>query len=52
MTEDSVKRPTIRLSKEEHKQLKIFCAEHDVSMQDFLRHAVLYCMDKGVLPEE
>ena len=49
---ETPKRPTIRLTNEEHKAIKLFCVENDISLQEFSRHAVLYCMKKKILPEK
>ena len=45
-----VKRPSIRLSCKEHKHLKVFCAINEISIQEFMRNSVLYCMDKRIMP--
>lgn len=39
----------VRLDDQEHKQLKIFCVEHGVSMQDFITKAVREYQQKWVV---
>jgi hypothetical protein len=50
MKEEKIKRPTIRIDNEEHKALKVFCAQNDVSIQEFMHFAVVYCMKNKILP--
>ena len=45
------KNTSLRLSPIDMKTLKMFCVENDLSMQDFIEHAVKYCMSKNILPK-
>lgn len=42
------KRPTVAFTDEEHKRIKVFCVENNISMQDFLRQSALYCLEKKI----
>ncbi|MCP4137486.1 MAG: hypothetical protein GY754_41345 [bacterium] len=46
------KRPTLLLTPEQHKRIKLLCVENDIKLQDFLTHAAMYCLEKNILPEE
>lgn len=45
-----LKRPTVTLTKEEHKKIAIYCLENDLKIGDFLKQAGLYCVDKNIIP--
>ena len=51
-SDESRVRPTVSFSEKEHKKIKIFCVENDISLQDFLHHAAMYCLEKGIKPKE
>lgn len=43
---------SIFFNKSDHTKIKIFCAENDMSIQDFLENAGLYCIINKIKPEE
>ncbi len=49
---EGYKRPTVLLTNEEHKKIKIFCAEREIYIQDFLTYAALYCLENEIAPED
>jgi hypothetical protein len=46
-----VKRPTVSLSPEEHKLIAKFCIDQEITINDFMRRAALYCVQKKIVPE-
>ncbi|GEM_PF-4550628 len=40
---------TLRLDKDLHKKIKVFCVEHDISLQEFALNSMIYCMDKKIV---
>ena len=47
-----LKRPTVTLSLDEHKKIAKFCIDNEIKIGEFLRRAGVYCVTKGVVPEE
>ena len=47
-----LKRPTVVLTKEEHKRIAHFCIENDIKIGEFLKKAALYCVKKNIVPGE
>jgi hypothetical protein len=48
--DQDVAKSTLRLPADEMRELKVFCAQHDITMKEFLRHAVQYCVKNKILP--
>ena len=48
--DDNIKRPTVLLTREQHKEIKIFCAENDIKIQDFLTNAALHALKNKLIP--
>jgi len=48
---ETLKRPTVSLTNEEHKAIAHFCIDHDISIGDFLKRAGLYCVKKKIVPD-
>lgn len=48
---DGYKRPTVTLIPEEHKLIAKFCIDQDITINDFMRKAALYCVKKKIVPE-
>lgn len=46
-----VVRPTFQLSRDQHTKIKIECVKRHINIQDFITHAVLHCLDKGIFPK-
>lgn len=44
-------KPSVFFSDEEHKKIKLFCVENNISIQEFIRFASLYCLDKKIKPK-
>lgn len=42
---------TVRMTKEEAKELRMFCLQNDVTLNDFLKNAADYCMNHKILPK-
>ena len=49
---DNLKRPTVPLTKEEHKTIAMFCLENDLKIGDFIRRAALHCVEKKIIPKD
>ncbi|HNR90557.1 MAG TPA: hypothetical protein PKM65_19630 [Spirochaetota bacterium] len=49
---DGVRRPTVVLSEEEHKELAHYCIDNGIKIGDFLRKSALYCLKHGINPTE
>lgn len=49
-TEIEPARPTIRMSPDELRKLRIFCLENYITFQDFGMNALEYCMKNKILP--
>jgi hypothetical protein len=50
MKTEEMDKTTLRLPPAEMKSLKMFCLEHDTTMQAFLENAARYCMKNKVVP--
>ena len=48
---DLVKRPTVAFTLDEHKALKLYCVQNDISIQDYIRKSVLHCLSNEVQVE-
>ncbi len=46
--EEIIRRPTVGFTDEEHKRLKVYCVMNDISLQEFIRKAALYCLDEKI----
>ena len=49
---EGMKRPTVTLSREEQKAIAHFCIDNDISIGEFLKRAGLYCVEKGIVPDD
>lgn len=45
-----VRRPTVVLTEDEHKEIAHYCIEHGMKIGEFLKEAARYCMKHGILP--
>ncbi len=53
MPKNEVKSLTVKLSSEVYKRLVQFCKiDNDISHQDFAENAIIYCLDRKILPGE
>ncbi|MCP4133676.1 MAG: hypothetical protein GY754_22095 [bacterium] len=52
MEKDKRTKASIFFNKSDHTKIKIFCAEQDISIQEFLEHAGLYCLEKKIVPKK
>ena len=43
-----LKRPTVTFAKDEHKRIKQYCLDNDITINDFLRHSALYCLENKI----
>jgi len=44
-------KPSVFFSEEEHKKIKLFCVEHNISIQEYIRFSALYCLEKKIKPK-
>lgn len=49
---EGLKRPTVTLTKSEHKKIAHFCIDNDITISEFLKRAGLFCVKKNILPDE
>lgn len=48
-----MKRPTVQLTPEEHRNISHYCIDKNIKIGDFMRKAALYCMKHNInLPED
>jgi NRPS condensation-like uncharacterized protein len=43
-----LKRPTVTFSKDEHKRIKQYCLDNDITINDYLRQSALYCLENKI----
>jgi len=52
MTDNDKKvKTSIFFSNEENKKIKIYCVENNISLQEFIHYAAIYCLEKKVKPK-
>jgi hypothetical protein len=52
MTDKDAKvKTTVFFTDEENKKIKIYCVENNMSMQKFIHHASIYCLEKKIKPK-
>ncbi len=44
-------KPSVFFLEEEHKKIKLFCVENNISIQEYIRFASLYCLEKKIKPK-
>jgi len=49
---EGLKRPTVAMTKDEHKIIAHYCIDNDISIGEFLKSAGLYCVEKGINPSK
>ena len=43
-----LKRPTVAFTKDEHKRIKQYCLDNDITINDYLRQSALYCLENKI----
>lgn len=48
---DKKVKTSIFFTNEENKKIKIYCVENNISLQEFIHYAAIYCLEKKVKPK-
>ena len=43
---------TLEFTPEQHKKIKKYCIDNDLTMKEFITHSVTYCMRHNINPPE